>query len=132
MEVDGSRKRPLTERQVLDQYLKLRPFYYGDYHPLTPYSKAPTEWMAWQFDRPDLGDGMVQAFRREKSDYESVRVKLHGLEADAVYVLKNLDLPGTSELTGRELTDSGLPVTIQNRRGAAIITYQRAKQENRR
>ena len=83
--------------------------------------------MAWQFDRPDLGDGMVQAFRRDKSDYETVRVKLHGLEADAVYVLTDLDLPGISELTGRELTDRGLPVTIQNRRGAAIITYHRAK-----
>ena len=83
--------------------------------------------MAWQFDRPDLGEGMVQAFRRDKSDYESVRVKLHGLDADAVYALTNLDVPGATEMTGRELLESGLPIAIPDRRGAVIITYRKAR-----
>ena len=26
----------------------------GDYYPLTPYSIQPADWIAWQFDRPDL------------------------------------------------------------------------------
>jgi len=112
-------------KQVLDQYLKLRPFYYGDYYSLTPYSKDRTQWMAWQFDRPGPGDGMVQAFRREKSDSESASIKLHGLQPDARYTLTDLDVPGTKEMIGRELLDAGLPIAIKNRPGAVIVTYKR-------
>lgn len=37
--------------------------YYGDYYPLTPYSRANDVWIAWQFHRSELDTGMVQAFR---------------------------------------------------------------------
>ena len=36
----------------------------GDYYPLTSYSLQPDHWIAWQFNRPETGDGVVQAFRR--------------------------------------------------------------------
>ncbi|HWE64027.1 MAG TPA: glycoside hydrolase family 36 protein, partial [Chloroflexota bacterium] len=39
----------------------------GDYYPLTPYSIDTNIWMAWQFDRPEAGTGVVQAFRRDTS-----------------------------------------------------------------
>ena len=42
-----------------------------------------------------------------------------------MYVLTNLDDPGTTEMTGRELLDGGLPVVIKEKPGAAIITYQK-------
>jgi alpha-galactosidase len=114
-------------KRVLEQYLELRPFYYGDYYPLTAYSQDQTVWMAWQFDRPDLGEGMVQAFRRDKSPYESARVKLHGLEPDARYTLTDLDTAGATERTGRELFESGLTIAIKDQPGAVILTYKRAK-----
>ena len=70
---------------------------------------------------------MVQAFRRDESDYEAVCVKLHGLEPTPVYTLTDLDQPGATELTGRELLEKGLSVAIPDRRGAMIITYREAK-----
>jgi len=112
-------------KQILDQYLKLRLFYYGDYYPLTPYSQAQTAWLAWQFDGPVLGKGMIQVFRRGDSIYEAVRVKLHGLEPDAVYTLTNIDVSDATELTGRELMDRGLRVVIAEQPGAVVLTYQR-------
>ena len=51
-------------RTLIDQWRHVSPCYFGDYYPLTPYSTENTIWMAWQFDRPDLGEGFVQAFRR--------------------------------------------------------------------
>jgi alpha-galactosidase len=105
-------------RQVADDFL-------GDYYPLMPYSLQDDQWIAWQFDRPEKGQGMVQAFRRTSGVYESIRCKLHGLEPDAVYTLHNLDLAGTTEMTGRELTESGLPITIKDSPAAAIITYKK-------
>ena len=34
---------------------------FGDYYPLTGYDLGHKVWMAWQFDRPENGDGVVQA-----------------------------------------------------------------------
>ena len=114
-------------RRVADQWREMAPYYLGDFHPLTPHSLADDVWIAWQFDRPDLGEGMVQVFRREGSIYESARLRLHGLEPDAKYTLTNLDSPGDVEMTGRRLAKEGLPVTVADRPGAAVFTYRRAK-----
>jgi alpha-galactosidase len=97
----------------------------GDYYPLTPYSLSEDEWMAWQFNRPETGTGVVQAFRHVNSVYESIRVRLQGLEKGAVYTLTNLDSPGSTEMTGRELSDRGLLVGINAPRGTAIIVYKK-------
>jgi hypothetical protein len=67
----------------------------------------------------------VQAFRHIDSLYESARVRLHGLDKDAVYTLTNLDLPGTTEMTGRELSETGLVIAINEQPGSALITYKK-------
>jgi alpha-galactosidase len=81
--------------------------------------------MAWQFNRPEQGNGMVQAFRRPESSYESARYKLRGLDAAAQYAIVNLDLTGVILFTGRELMEQGLPVSIKSKPGAVIITYRK-------
>jgi alpha-galactosidase len=43
---------------------RIAPLMLGDYFPLTPHSLDTTSWIAWQFHRADLGEGIVQAFRR--------------------------------------------------------------------
>ena len=40
-----------------------------DYYPLSPYSKALDIWMAWQFHRPDLNEGVIQAFPPSAQPY---------------------------------------------------------------
>lgn len=112
-------------KKILDEYLTIRHFYYGDYYPLTTYAQDQAAWMGWQFDRPEQGDGMVQMFRRAKSPYESIRVALRGLDPDATYAITNLDVPGSQEMSGRELLDSGLPIEIKDRPGAVVITYKK-------
>ena len=49
---------------------------------------------------PRRAQGMIQAFRREASVYESIRVKLHGLDPNARYVLTDFDA-GTTEIAAR-------------------------------
>jgi len=99
--------------------------YYGDFWPLTPYSLGNDVWMAWQFDRPEAGEGVVQAFRRAENSVESATFRLRGLDPNGRYVMTDLDVAGTTELTGRELLDKGLPVVIKEKPGAAIITYEK-------
>jgi alpha-galactosidase len=112
-------------RRLYAQWRRLSQFYYGDFYPLTPYSQDNNAWIAWQFDCPERGEGAVQAFRRKDCPTETARLKLHGLEPDARYTLTNLDDPAPVQMTGRELRDSGLPVTLKAKPGAAVIVYKR-------
>jgi alpha-galactosidase len=112
-------------RQFLGEWQQMVPYFWGDYYPVTPYSLEEHVWMAWQFNMPEKGEGMVQAFRRTKSDYESLRVRLQGLEPEAVYTLTNFDVPGAMEMTGKALQDEGLSVAIKSQPGAAIIIYKK-------
>ena len=114
-------------RRVLGQWRRYADYYFGDYYPLTPYSLDPALWMAWQFDVPEKGEGLVQAFRRDRSAYESARFPLAGLDPDSRYTFTNLDSGETSAFAGRELLEQGLPVAIRNRPGDAVLTYARLK-----
>jgi alpha-galactosidase len=112
-------------RKLLKEYVSIRPYLFGDFYPLTPFSMDADCWMAWQFHRPEQNDGLIQVFRRAKCPSESVRVKLHELVPDATYSLTNLDTPGITEASGRELMEKGLSVAIQEQPGSAVITYQK-------
>jgi alpha-galactosidase len=114
-------------RRVLSQWKQYAPYYFGDYYPLTAYSLDQTAWMAWQFDVPEKGEGVVQAFRRAESVYEAARFKLRGLDPGAEYVLTNLDTAQSQTLTGRDLLGRGLPVAITDQPGSAVIVYKEAK-----
>jgi alpha-galactosidase len=111
-------------RRVMGQWRSFAEYYLGDYYPLTPYNLENAAWMAWQFDRPDLRGGVVQAFRRAESTSESMRFKLQGLDAAARYTVRNLDAPNSAVMTGEELMTGGLPVVMKNRPEAAVITYK--------
>jgi len=117
-------------RQMVDLHRAMADCFFGDFYPLTPYSQASETWMAWQYDQPEQGTGIVQAFRRPQSIYESARLPLNGLDATATYELTDLQSSATTtapapKLTGRELMDRGLPITIPDRPGAVVIRYRR-------
>lgn len=112
-------------RRLLTQWRQIGEYYFGDYYPLTAYSLRADVWLAWQFDRPDSGQGMVQAFRRSESSYESARFKLRGLVPEARYEVTNLDAPGSQDMAGQVLMDQGLTVNLQEQPGSAIIVYKR-------
>ena len=107
------------------QWRRISPNYYGDFHPLTPWTRDATAWMAWQFDRPEAGEGMVQVFRRHNSFYESARFKLLGLDAQADYLVSNIDTGVQERRSGRQLLNDGLPVTLADKPGAAVLVYRK-------
>jgi alpha-galactosidase len=112
-------------RRATSQWRSVADSYFGDYYPLTPYDSSDTALMAWQFDRPDRGQGFVQAFRRSNAVPDSAQLVLRGLDADARYEIKNLDESGSQVLTGRELMQGGLRVSLKDALTASVITYTR-------
>jgi len=108
-------------RRLSTEWRQIAPCFLGDYYPLTPYSLEQTVWLGWQFDRPDLGQGVVEVFRRADSIYEVARLPLQGLDPAATYRVSTLAQP----VAGRQLLEQGLEVEIRERPGAAVITYRK-------
>jgi alpha-galactosidase len=127
-------------RRQVEQLKQVRPYYYGDYYPLLPCSSntdcttgesnersSAFEWAAWQFNRPDQGDGMVQAFRRERSDDQMKDLRLRGLDAAATYEVTDLDAGVPSTISGMDLMQKGLHIKVAAEPGAAIILYKKVR-----
>ena len=112
-------------RKRFGELNRVRDLFLGDFYPLMAYTAAEDAWAAWQFDRPDLRSGAVLAFRRTGSPFASATLNLQGLAPGAVYRLTNLDTAKTTEATGRQLAEHGLPITIKDRPDSAIILYQK-------
>lgn len=112
--------------KLIGEWKQAAQFYYGDYYPLTPYSTENTEWMAWQYGKPDGTAGMVQAFRRPESPFESAQFPLRGLERGARYVVIDAGTGAKTVYTGAELMGRGLPVAIAAKPGAVLVFYRRA------
>jgi len=111
-------------RKLTNEWWQVAECYYGDYYPLTPYSRREEGWCAWQFHRPEQGNGMVQAFRRPKSEATTKRFKLHGLDPTAEYEIVNFDVNTPRKATGKELMEQGLLVEIKDKPGAAVVKYR--------
>ncbi len=112
-------------RQAATEQRNLRRFFYGDFYPLTAWSVADDVWAAWQFDRPDLGEGMVLALRRPKSPYSRLEANLSGLEPQARYEVTGVDEGSCVEASGEELITEGLGISIAEKPGSALLLYRR-------
>jgi alpha-galactosidase len=127
-------------RTEIAQFKRARPYYYGDYYPILPCSSnaaceteaeseqsADFEWAAWQFNRPEQNDGMIQAFRRASSK-ESIRnLRLRGLDPAANYVVTDSDTATRSTVLGRDLMDKGLQMKITEKPGATVLFYEKTR-----
>ena len=114
-------------RRLYRSWRVINEYYFGDYYPLTPYSRDETAWLGWQFNDPAKAGGMLQIFRRPASFYETARFKLRGLEAQTNYVLTELNTGARRTVSGGELMGQGLSVSITEQPGAAVYTYEEAK-----
>jgi alpha-galactosidase len=110
-------------KQAYDECRAVAPLMLGDYYPLTPYSLQLESWIAWQFHRDDLGEGVVQAFRRANADDETITVQLRGLEPEAHYDVNNFD-GGATTHTGCELTE-GFKITLKSKPAAALFKLKK-------
>jgi alpha-galactosidase len=111
---------------MIAQFREISKYYFGDYYPLTPYSLADDAWLAWQYHRDDLNEGFFQVMRRSESPVSEDRMKLKGLDADAEYIIRDMDKPEKPfVLTGNRMTNEGVPVKIETAPHTMIMRYER-------
>jgi alpha-galactosidase len=112
-------------RKLAAEWQQIVPCYSGDYYPLIPYNRDDTRWLAWQFDRPDHGDGVVEAFRRAMAEPGSFVVRLEGLDPAAKYEVIDLDSGNASSSSGSELMRDGLAIEVRAKPGATALRYRK-------
>jgi len=110
-------------RRMLEEIRRARPLWHGDLYPLTTCSTAPDAWLALQLHRPDLGAGMILAFRRAASPITAGEFPLGGIKGDADYSFEDADSGESWTITGQNLTTTGLPLTISRPRTSRLIFY---------
>jgi len=110
-------------RHLIDEFKRLRSFFYGDFYPLTPYSIGDDIWMAYQFHREDIRQGMFLVFRRLNSSGSTARLKLKGLLPSGRYELNFEDTGNKQTFTGEALA-AGIDVTIEQAPGSLLVTYR--------
>ena len=109
------------------EFRALRDYAYGDYYPLTPYATGDDVWAAFQWDRPEAGDGLVAAFRRPQAPRVSIEVRLKGLDPGADYEVSYEDYGIAVVRSGRELAGEGLTLKIAEAPGSLVVRYRRVR-----
>lgn len=112
-------------QKCIQDFKRLRPYYYGDYYPLTGTKNMLLDnvWLAYQLNRPIKGDGIIMAFRRKDSPEGSIVVKLSGLNPKSIYQLYNEDSALKMTRTGDELM-RGIEISQQEQPGSLLIEYK--------
>jgi alpha-galactosidase len=98
---------------------------HGDYYPLTPFSRSAERWVVWQFDRPEMGEGLIQGIRHRECAQERITVYPKALRPASDYVLQNPETGETHEVSGSALLRDGFTFALPRRSGA--IWFYRAK-----
>jgi alpha-galactosidase len=115
-------------RKAVAEIKALRPYWLGDFYPLTPVTIDDRVWCAWQFDRPDLDSGYAVFFRRPKSTESTYDAVLQGLAPGANYEVtfaETYDVKETRVLTSAEL--GKLRVKIDSAPGVLLVRYRKLK-----
>ena len=115
---------PLIHK-LISQEKQVMPCFLGDYYPLTPWSLDNGTWLAWQYDRPDLGYGMVQVFRRPNCADTSQVYRLSGLDKKATYRVHDFDSNLDTLHTGAGLMETGLTLTLPEKPQSALLMYRK-------
>lgn len=101
----------------------------GDYYPLTPFGRGGDVWVAWQFDRPDAREGLIQGIRHRGCAEDRLTVYPRALDADARYTLENPETGAVREMAGAALLRDGFTFELPRRSGA-IWFYRGEKGES--
>jgi alpha-galactosidase len=106
-------------RQMISIWRRAAPLLlHGDYYPCTPFSRNAEQWVAWQFDRPELGEGLLQGIRHSACPDEAFTIRPQGLDPEADYLLENPETGDQLHLSGAALVRDGFALSLPPRSGA--------------
>jgi alpha-galactosidase len=124
---------PVDElRKAISEVKELRPYWLGDFYPLTPVTQDQNAWLGWQFNRPDLNSGYAMMFRRSHNGEATKEISLRGLDSRAEYQVSFAEThdPGPIRLLkGVALAHLRVPSSSQS--SSILIRYKKVSNSSR-
>jgi alpha-galactosidase len=111
-------------RRLLDEYLAVRRFYYGDFYPLTGYSRSADTWMAYELHLPESAEGLVVILKRPNSPFTNAVFRLHGLEPDAEYTFCHTDGTVIGNASGQAAMEGGIELELIDQPDSALVLFR--------
>jgi len=115
-------------RAAIAELKRLRPFFTGDFYPLSPLTGGYHDWCCTQYHRPDLEQGFALFLRRHQSPFTAMQAALRGIEAQASYEVSfspGFDESPRQMMLGEEL--ERLAIGIAEVPGSLLVQYRRAE-----
>ena len=108
----------------INEAQRVKPFFYGDFYPLTVGNHDLQNWLAYHFYLPEKEEGVIVAFRRPKSDVISMMFDLTTIRPEKMYQIEDVDTDETWTLSGQEIRQNGLTVKTTAPRQSRLLFYR--------
>lgn len=105
-------------KKVTDEYRRIRKYFSKDFYNHASSVLDDTSWAIFQYHDAETESGIVMAFRRENSPFDTVNITLRGLSEDKLYTFENLDSGITSK------GGSPLVINLPRKRSCTIFEYK--------
>ena len=106
-------------KKITDEYRHIRKYMSMDFYNHGSSCFDDTAWSIWQYHDENTQSGIVMAFRRSNSPFDTVKIKLKGLLKDKKYTYKNLNDNTLSE------GDNQIIISLPEKRSSVIIEYKK-------
>jgi alpha-galactosidase len=113
-------------RQMLEEYQTVKPYLWGDFYPLTECDTATDSVQAYQLDRPDLGRGVIFAFRRQDCETAFFSATPE-LATGTRYAFEDIEGGDPMDVTGGE----SLTIAMAEKRSSRLILYRKQDEHAR-
>jgi len=105
-------------KKITDEYRKIRKYFSCDFYNHGSAVFDDTSWAIWQYHDADSGSGIVMAFRRSESPFDTVKIKLKGLSEGKDCTFTDLDTKTSFIVAG------DLEIALPQKRSCTIFEYK--------
>lgn len=105
-------------RERVEEYREIRRYFNCDFYDSGSVGIDDTAWAIRQYHDPATDSGIVMAFRREKSPFDTVNIPLRGLKDGKTYRVTSFD--GVQPFT----VNGSMTVRLPEKRSSVIFKYE--------
>ncbi len=114
-------------RKYFGEYVRIRRYFGEDFYALIENSRENTSWNAQQYHDPEDQSGIILAFRRARSPFDTLCARPKGFLTCGEYEFTDADTGASFRRTGAELLKDGLELVIKEQRGSLLLEYKRVR-----
>lgn len=105
-------------KQITDEYRKIRKYFSMDFYNHGSSVFDSTAWSIWQYHDNETQSGIVMAFRREDSPFDTVEIKLRSTFENKEYLFYDFNTENTFS------ANNNLKIALPEKRSSIIIEYK--------